>query len=156
MLSGQFPSSSGSPSLTLVVRQTIPATAEFLFRAWTQPQRLKEWWGPSGVRCVEAQIDLRVGGLYRIANQFPDGKIIWITGEYQHIEAPHKLVYTWCVECDSKPLERVTVEFKQKEMETEVIVTHEHIPDGRVREQHETGWQGCFDGLVEYAERVSH
>ena len=154
MISRQSPLPSGSPSLTLVVCRTIPATAEFLFHAWTQPQHLKEWWGPSGVRCVEAQIDLRVGGLYRIANRFPDGKTIWITGEYEHIEVPHKLVYTWRVEHDSRPLERVTVEFKQKDMDTEVIVTHERIPDGRVRKQHESGWRGCLDGLVEYAKHT--
>lgn len=151
MISGQFPSSSDSPLLTLVVRRTIPATAEFLFHAWTQPVRLKEWWGPSGVRCVEAQIDLRIGGQYRIANQFPDGKVIWITGEYERIEAPRELMYTWRVEGDPRPLERVTVEFKQTGVETEVIVTHERIPDARVREQHDAGWRCCLDGLVEYA-----
>jgi uncharacterized protein YndB with AHSA1/START domain len=133
----------------------IPATAEFLFDAWTQPGRLKEWWGPSGVRCIEAQIDLRVGGLYRIGNQLPDGKVIWITGEYEHIEAPHKLVYTWRVEHNSKQPERVTVEFKQKDVETEVIVTHERISDVRIRKQHESGWRGCLDGLAEYAKQAS-
>ena len=153
MISGQFSSSSESPSLTLVVHRTIPATAEFLFHAWTQPLRLKEWWGPSGVKCVEAEIDLRVGGLYRIANKFPDGRIIWITGKYELIEVPHKLVYTWRVEKDPGRSERVTVEFKQKAGETEVVVTHERIADARVREQHEAGWCGCLDGLVEYARR---
>jgi uncharacterized protein YndB with AHSA1/START domain len=155
MISGQFPSTSGSPSLTLVVRRTIPATAEFLFRAWTQPLRLKEWWGPSGVKCVEAHIDLRVGGQYRIANQFPDGKMIWITGEYEQIEAPHKLVYTWRVEEVSGPSERVTVEFNQGDLETEVVLTHERIAEARVREQHNAGWRGCLDGLVEYARHFS-
>ena len=154
MISGQFPSPSGSPSLTLVVRRTISATAEFLFNAWTQPKRLKEWWGPSGIKCIEAQIDLRVGGLYRIANQLPDGQIIWITGEYEHIDAPHRLVYTWRVEHDSRPLERVTVEFKPRDTETEVTVTHERIPDAGVREQHDAGWRGCLDGLAEYAKHI--
>ena len=151
MISGQFPSPSDSPSLTLVVRRTVPATAEFLFNAWTQPAHLKEWWGPSGVRCVEAHIDLRIGGLYRIGNQMPDGRKIWITGEYEHIEAPYKLVYTWRVENDLRPIERVTVEFAPRDKETEVIVTHERITDPRVRDQHEAGWRGCLEALVEYS-----
>ena len=148
---GLSPLPADSSSLTLVVRQTIQATAEFLFDAWTQPVRLKEWWGPSGVKCVDAQIDLRIGGKYRIANQLADGKIIWITGIYEHIEVPHKLVYTWCVERASGPIERVTVEFAPRDRETEVIVTHERITDPRVRDQHEAGWRGCLDGLIEYA-----
>jgi hypothetical protein len=49
----------------------------------------------------------------------------------------------------------VTVEFNQKDGETEVIVTHERIADAQVREQHEAGWDGCFDGLVEFARRTS-
>ena len=67
------------------------------------------------------------------------------------VEPPRKLVYTWRVEHDSRNAELVTVEFKQRDAETEVIVTHERIPDARVREQHEAGWRGCLDGLVKYA-----
>jgi uncharacterized protein YndB with AHSA1/START domain len=75
---------------------------------------------------------------------------LWINGNYEHIEVPRKLVYTWRVEHDSGPHERVTVEFKQKDAETEVIVTHKRIPDVRVREQHEAGWRGCLNGLIKY------
>ena len=66
--------------VTLVVRKTIRAKPERLFAAWTIPAELKLWWGPQGVKCIEAEIDLRRGGRYRIANQLPDGKFLWITG----------------------------------------------------------------------------
>src|SRR5216683_3839213 len=84
--------------VTLVIRKTIRAKAERLFAAWTIPAQLKLWWGPQGVKCIDAEVDLRPGGRYRIANQLPDGKILWITGEFEVIEAPRKLVYTWRVE----------------------------------------------------------
>jgi uncharacterized protein YndB with AHSA1/START domain len=45
-------------------------------------------WGPEGVSCIAAEVDLRVGGRYRIANKFPDGRVFWIVGELQIIE-PH-------------------------------------------------------------------
>src|ERR1700694_5568769 len=102
------PSSLNLSSVTLVVRKTIAAPAEFLFDAWTQPEKMKEWWGPGDVKCVAVEIDLRVGGRYRIANKFPDGKILWIGGEFESIERPHKLVYTWSVEPATGPPERVT------------------------------------------------
>jgi len=57
--------------LTLVVRRTIGASPERVFDAWTKPERLRLWWGPRGVTCTAAEVDLRVGGRYRIANQFP-------------------------------------------------------------------------------------
>ena len=81
--------------LTLVVRRTIRATPERLFAAWTQPAHLRQWWGPEGVRCVGAEIDLRVGGGYRIDNALPDGKLLSIVGEFETIEPPHRLVYSW-------------------------------------------------------------
>jgi uncharacterized protein YndB with AHSA1/START domain len=150
MLHEPFPPSN-SAALTLVVRRKIPASPEFAFQAWTQPARLKEWWGPAGVKCVDAEIELRVGGVYRIANQFPDGKIVWITGEYQQIEFPRKLVYTWRVEPSSGTPERVTVEFEPHGDQTQITVTHERIPNVSVRDRHEAGWNGCLDGIAAYA-----
>jgi uncharacterized protein YndB with AHSA1/START domain len=60
-------------NLVLVVRRTINATARRLFEAWTRPEQLRSWWGPRPVRCVDAQVDLRVGGRYRIVNEIPNG-----------------------------------------------------------------------------------
>ena len=135
-------------SQKLVIRRLIPASAKFLFQAWTEAPRLKEWWGPTGVRCVEAHIDLRVGGIYRIGNQFPDGAIVWITGEYELVTPPRKLIYTWRLEDSATPAERVTVEFQSRTECTEVIVTHEQIACASLRKQHEAGWLGCLDGLM--------
>jgi uncharacterized protein YndB with AHSA1/START domain len=137
---------------TLVVRRRINATRERLFAAWTEPQLLVRWWGPQGVACPTAEIDLRVGGSYRIANQFPDGTVVWIAGVFEVIEPPNRLTYTWKLESDNGPLERVKVCFEAHGTATEVVVTHERIPDDTVRTSHERGWLGCLDSLVRYAE----
>src|SRR4029077_8571535 len=105
---------SQSQDTTLVVRRIIKAAPERLFRAWTEPEQLKKWWGPQSVTCVDAEVDLRIGGRYRIANQFPDGKVLWISGEFQVIEPPHKLAYTWRIGPDSLPAELVTVTFEPR------------------------------------------
>jgi uncharacterized protein YndB with AHSA1/START domain len=138
--------------VTLVVRKTIRAKAERLFAAWTIPAQLKLWWGPQGVKCIEAEVDLRRGGRYRIANQFPGGKIVWITGEFEVIEAPRKLVYTWRIEPETESSERVTVEFEPSGDSTEVIVTHERIASEELRKMHERGWFGCLEGLAKFVE----
>jgi uncharacterized protein YndB with AHSA1/START domain len=135
---------------TLVIRKIISASAERLFAAWTEPEQLKQWWGPESVTCVEAEVDLRVGGHYRIGNQLPDGKIVWISGSFRLIDRPHKLVYSWRVGADS-PEELVTVTFRTtKPNECHVTIMHERIPDRRTRDTHEQGWLGCLTKLASY------
>jgi uncharacterized protein YndB with AHSA1/START domain len=136
--------------VTLVVRRTIRASTERLFEAWTQPEQLKKWWGPASVECIDAEVDLRVGGRYRIANQFPDGKVLWIAGEFESIERPKRLVYTWRLESTEGPPERVTVTFEARGSETEIVVIHERIPTKAMRDRHEQGWMGCLEGLAEF------
>jgi uncharacterized protein YndB with AHSA1/START domain len=138
---------------TLVVRRRISATPEKLFAAWTQPTLLVRWWGPQGVACPAAEMDLRVGGCYRIANQFPDATVVWIAGTFEVIEPPHRLTYTWKLESQKGPMERVTVCFEAHGGATEVVVTHERIRDESARTSHEHGWIGCLDSLVKYAEQ---
>lgn len=142
-------------TLRLEVRKTIAATPEQLFSAWTQPERLKEWWGPEGVTCIHAVVDLRVGGKYRLGNRLPDGKVLWIIGEYRVVEPPKKLVYTWQIESESHGPEIVTVRFEARETGTEVVVIHERIRDISTRNQHQYGWQGCLTGLTECVTYIS-
>lgn len=134
----------------LIVRRSIRASPERIFDVWTQPKHLKLWWGPKSVECIDAEVDLRVGGRYQIVNQFPDGKILWISGEFEAIERPHRLVYTWRVGAEAAAAERVTITFEARGEETEVIVMHERIPTEAMRDMHEQGWVGCLDGLVDY------
>jgi uncharacterized protein YndB with AHSA1/START domain len=146
----ELPPAAESATITLVVRRTINATAERLFEAWTNPAHLKRWWGPRPVICIDAEVDLRVGGGYRIANRFPDGRILWIFGEFEVIAPPHKLVYTWRVDPQSEFSERVTVRFEPRGSATEVIIEHERIPNATARDSHQQGWDGCLDGLANY------
>ena len=145
---------SGAPELELVVRRLIAATPERLFDAWTDPQQLVRWWGPMGVRCSDASVDLRVGGEYRIANALPDGSTVWIRGVFEEIDPPHRLVYSWLLDHSTRA-ERVTVRFEACGAQTEVIVLHERLADEHSRAMHEQGWVGCIDGLVEYLAAAS-
>lgn len=135
--------------ITLVVQKTIRASAERLFAAWTDPAQVRTWWGPAGINCPQAEIDLRVGGSYRIANEQPGQPILWIVGEFERIEPPHSLIYSWRLEPGPGRTERVSVRFRPRGDATDVIITHERIASDADRDQHERGWFGCLDGLVE-------
>jgi uncharacterized protein YndB with AHSA1/START domain len=103
-----------------------------------------------GVSCVSAEVDLQVGGRYRIGNKLPDGSVLWIAGNFEAIESPQLLIYTWIVENESPTMERVKVQFEQRELGTDVVITHERIATKALSEQHQRGWVGCLDGLFEF------
>lgn len=139
--------------LTLVVRRRIRADAARLFRAWTDPAELVRWWGPRGVVCDGAEIDLRAGGAYRIVNRIPDGSVVVISGVFEAIEPPHRLVYTWAVA--PGPTERVTVSFTADGDATEVRIVHERIANEDTRRSHANGWTGCLEGLAAHVDASS-
>jgi uncharacterized protein YndB with AHSA1/START domain len=134
---------------TLTTRETIQATPERLFELWTKPDHLLQWFGPDGATCVDPQVDLKVGGRYRIGNRFPDGTTLWITGIFELIEKSSQLIYSWGLE-PAPSTERVTVRFEPKGDATEVIVVHENIAGAKLRDGHEKGWKDCLKGLIEY------
>jgi glutathione S-transferase len=133
--------------IALVARRTIRAKVERVFDAWTQPEQLRTWWGPRPVTCSDAEVDLRVGGQFRIVNALPDGSTVTIHGEFLVVEPPHKLVYTWRMEDGAFESSLVTVTFAPRGEGTEVVVVHADIPAEPVRDSHEDGWRGCLDGL---------
>jgi uncharacterized protein YndB with AHSA1/START domain len=134
----------------LRVRRIVAAKPGRVFKAWTEPDEVQKWWGPKGVRCLSVAIDLKVNGRYRIANELPDGSVLWISGTYEVIERPHRLVYTWLVENKSPQTERVEVHFAQHDLGTEVTIMHQRIASKALREQHQQGWEGGLHGLAEY------
>ena len=136
---------------TLVTRLVIDASPEVLFAAWTEPQQLSQWWGPENVECTDVEMDLRVGGAYRIANRMPDGSTLWITGVFEIIERSHRLRFSWRIEAQATDLEQVTVTFEPHGERTEVVVVHERIRNAADRAGHERGWAGCLAGLAAYA-----
>lgn len=136
-----------SDEIVLVVRRTIRASAERIFAAWTQPEQLCAWWGPRPVTCASAEVDLRIGGRYRIVNALADGTTLPIEGVFESIEPPFRLVYTWRLGPEPAESSRVTVRFEPRGDATEVIVVHEQISSVAVRDSHEHGWRGCLDGL---------
>jgi uncharacterized protein YndB with AHSA1/START domain len=141
--------------ITLLVRRTIRAPADRIFDAWTRPEHLRAWWGPRPVTCSGAEVDLRVGGHYRIDNALPDGTTLAIRGSFRTVDRPHKLVYTWRM--GAEPLESlVTVRFEPSgDDATDVIIVHEQLPNQATHDSHDEGWNGCLEGLVAFLAPVA-
>lgn len=132
----------------LTLSRIIRAPREKVFAAWTEPEKLKRWWGPGPVSCPEAHIDLREGGAYRLANLHTDGSVTWISGRFERVRPPEELVYTWSVSILSGSPTLVRVKFLPHTEGTELVLTHERFAVEAVRDMHLEGWNGCLDKLA--------
>lgn len=136
----------------LRVSEVLPATPERVFRAWTTPDEVKQWWGRLDDYDVSTvEMDVRVGGTWRVEGSgFTDWAIF---GTYKHVSASQRLVYTWVweaplIEATDTGESLVTVEFKEVDGGTEVEVVHERLRGPAVVGFHEIGWSKSFERLA--------
>ena len=146
---------------TLEIRRTYNASRERVFRAWTDPQAIAQWFGPTDGHCctVEA-LDLRVGGRYRLALAHPEGEsgcagesgASRAAGEYTVIDPPSRLAFTWAWEEGGMDVGEtlVTVELNDLGGRTELVLTHERLPNEEARIAHGEGWNGSLDRLERF------
>jgi len=139
-----------NPIRLLEVKRMFPAPREKVFAAWTRPDALKRWWGVSeGYTVPIAEVDLQVGGKYRLAMMPPDGKqVIVMSGEYRVIQPPEKLVFTWGFENEEGGMESlITLQFVAHGNQTEIILTHEYYGPEEAAKNFRQGWDGMFARL---------
>jgi uncharacterized protein YndB with AHSA1/START domain len=134
----------------LFASRIIRAARRTVFDAWTQPDQIKRWWGPPPFTCPVAEIDLRVGGAYRLANLGPDGKTIWISGSFSRVEIPSELSYSWQLSTDPSGPSLIHVRFLDHPAGTEIRLHHERFASEAIRDQHADGWVGCLGKLSRY------
>lgn len=139
----------------LQLERTFEAPPARVFAAWTDPQLLKRWWGPPGSTVVEVEVDLRVGGRYRLALQVSGQTTYYVTGTYRTIEPPHRLAFTWRWENEEIDEGRslVTIEFRANEGKTDLRLTHAQLPTEESRQSHAEGWRGILDELDDFLRR---
>lgn len=139
-------------AMDLRLERTFNASAEEVFDAWTNPEVLRRWWGadPSWKTPV-AEVDLRVGGRYRLSMEDPaTGTTHTVGGEYLQIERPERLVYTWCWERGGSERDHestVTVSFRGEGERTTLVLEHSNLPSAESRDRHREGWIGCLQNL---------
>jgi len=78
----------------IVITRVFDAPRELVWQAWTEPKRLAQWWGPRGFTNPRCEVDVRPGGVIRIDMRGPNGALYPMSGVYQEIVAPERLVYT--------------------------------------------------------------
>ena len=85
----------------MVVTRVFDAPRELVWRAWTDPKYVMQWWGPKGFTSPACEIDFRVGGKFLFCMRTPDGQEGWNAGEYHEI-VPHEKIVSSMYFSDSK------------------------------------------------------
>src|SRR5690606_16427684 len=121
-----------------------------LFRAWTDPRVLVEWWGPEGYTTPEHQIDMRVGGHWRAVMRSPAGEAHIVSGVYCEITPPNRLVMTWGWEQPDgtrghEPV--VEVSLAPTPAGTRLRLVQRVFQNVEQRDRHNMGWTSTFKDL---------
>jgi len=138
---------------TVRVERTFEAPAEAVFDAWTNPEVLRRWWkAAENHEVAVADVDLRVGGGYRLAMRNTDsGDDLVVFGTYREISRPDRLVYSWVWEGTGPYAgheSEVAVTFAEEAPgRTTVTIEHAGLLDQTSRENHASGWVGVLDSL---------
>jgi uncharacterized protein YndB with AHSA1/START domain len=77
-----------------VITRVFDAPRQLLWKAWTDPKLLSEWWGPNCFTTPVCKMDVRPGGSYRIVMRSPEGVDFPLKGRYDEVVPPELLVYT--------------------------------------------------------------
>ena len=135
------------PRLSLTRRFEAPV--EKVFRAWTEGEALKRWFHPrDGMATTLAEVDLRVGGRYRIVMREAGGAEHRVGGVYREIVPNAALVFTWAWETTPERESVVSLRFDADRGGTRLTLVHEQFADEAARDNHLQGWTGCLDTLA--------
>jgi uncharacterized protein YndB with AHSA1/START domain len=158
-----------------VITRTFDAPRELVWQCFTEPERMKEWWGPKGSTIVASKMDLRVGGSYHGAMRDPQGNVMWAKFVYREVAAPERLVWEHSFSDEAGgltrhplsptwPLKLVTVVTLEDAASGKTKLTLRWSPLDASEEEQQTfaaaqdsmqgGWTGTFDQLDGYLARV--
>ena len=137
----------------LLITRTFDAPASLMFALWTDLRHFRNWMGPEGFECVEAEIDLRVGGRYRGMIRSPETGDSWFGGEYREIEPNRRLVFTfmWDEGPSGEVETLVTITFEERDGKTTQTFHQSPFISVARRDAHVGGWTSAFNKLEAYA-----
>ncbi len=151
----------------LIVERIFDAPRELVWKVWTEAEHLKHWWGPADYTAPEIQVDLEVGGSYLWCMESADGHQNWISGVYQEITPPERLVLTQYMADEHgnilSPAEVglpedflaeqiLTVTLEALGDKTRMTIVQSGLFDPEILKGATMGWNGSFD---KFAARLS-
>ena len=129
----------------ILVTREFDAPKDLVYRAWTEPELVERWWGGEHGEVTSAEIDLRVGGVWRCVMVLDDGSEAAFRGEYREVVPNERIVSTEVYEGVPGAQALNTVTFEDREGRTTLTVLVEHASkearDAHLASGMETGMQ---------------
>ncbi len=146
----------------IVLSRVFDAPRDLVFRAWTERERIGEWFGPRGFACATHAMDVRAGGSWRFELTAPDGARFANRVDYREIVAPLRLSFDHGADQDDDPDRfRVTITFDEQRDRKTVVTLRQLHPTQAQREATigfgavELGYQ-TLDKLAEHLRQQPH
>ncbi len=174
-LSEQLADSSDEEALEFLVTRSLHAPRELVFKAMTELEGLKNWWGPKDYTWIDCKLDLKPGGMFHYGMKQPNGDEMWGKLVYREIKSPERLAYAVSFSdregntlrapfSEHWPLEVLaTINFTEHNGKTTLIM--KTIPINATAEEREIfismfrsmelGWSGSFEKLAAYITKVA-
>jgi uncharacterized protein YndB with AHSA1/START domain len=134
------------------VRRFLKAPPELVWRVCTESEYLRRWFGPPRLEVSECDVDLRVGGSWRIVHRAPDGMEFVFLGEFLELEPPHRRVSTFVWEGAPEHQAVETLVLEAFEGGTMMRITTRH-GSLEARDMHVAN--GMEEGIVDSMERIA-
>lgn len=140
----------------LVIRRIFDAPPSLLFKMWTTPEHLVQWFGPRGFTASSADMDVRPGGVYRAAIRSSEGKDYWFGGVYREVVEPALLAFTFAWETGNRSgVETlITVTFTARNRKTVMTLRQAPFRSRELRDTSYSAWSEEFDKLDAYVAKV--
>lgn len=147
------------PSLDLELRREVDVAPQLIWRAWTEPNLLKQWFCPRPWRTTACELDLRPGGIFRTVMEGPAGEVHDSTGCVLFVVPGRLLVFTDALGPGFRPTGSAFMSASVEITPTAggaLYVARALHKDPEVKSQHEAmgfhqGWGTALDQLVELA-----
>lgn len=159
-------------SKPFVIARTVDVPRARLWKAWTDTEQLKKWWGPKGAEVLKAKLDLRPGGTFHYCMRY-NGQEMWGKFVYREIVPNERFVFVSSFSdekggvtrhpmSDSWPIQMLTtITFTEQDGKTTITVQWAPIdPTEAERKTFDSGhdsmrigWTGTFDQLTEYLKK---
>ena len=140
-------------ALRLHLERAVAAPRDVVFRMHTEPDLMARWWGPQGFTAPSVELDVRVGGAYRIEMQPSEGDAFFLAGEFIEVEAPKRLSYTFRYELPDRDDRETVVVFALDDHDKSTSVSVDQgdfLTEARLA-LHRQGWTQSLERLARAA-----
>ena len=137
----------------LTVTRVLNAPRDMVFKAWTDPKQLMQWWGPAHHPATHIEMDVRTGGKWRnCLRSVETGAELWHHGVFREVVAPSLLVFTFVWEEDGeRGIENlVTITLEDLGGKTKLTLHQVPFQSDAERDGHGEGWTSTFGRLAEF------